>query len=112
MPWFITAICSKETMKRITENSRFIPNKSHTFGFYNYYNEAYQAVKENRCDIHECLYDYLIVEYIEPGIHPDVHSKEWWQWDTKTNSDWKLDDYDFMEFKTEINGVRIYKFII
>jgi hypothetical protein len=86
MPWFITAICSKETVNRITENSRFRPNKSHTFGFYNYYNEAYQAVKENRCDMAECLYDYIIMEYMEPGIHPDVHVKEWWQWDTETKS--------------------------
>jgi len=100
MPWFITSICSKETMKRLSEKEkdhRFIPNRSRTFGFYNTYNEAYQAVKENRCDMAECLYDYIIMECIEPGIHPMVHAKDWWQWDTNTNSWQYLCERDWPE---------------
>ena len=71
MPWFITAIAPK-TPER--------PRQSRTFGFYNTYTEAYVACKENRGNMVECLYDYLIVEYIEPGIHPEVHLSVWWKW--------------------------------
>jgi hypothetical protein len=82
MPWFITAIVGKKTLKKVPEYKHL---NHRTFGFYNTYNEAYEAVNENRCDMHECLYDYIIVEYIEPGIHPLVHTKEWWQWDIHFN---------------------------
>lgn len=84
MPWFITAICSKETMERIAEqakNPKYTPLRNHTFGFYNSYNEAYEAVSQNRGSMCECLYDYIVLEYIECGIHPMVHAEEWFVWD-------------------------------
>ena len=91
MPWFITAICSKKTMESLlgkspNRNPKYLPSRNRTFGFYNTYNEAYQAIKENRGGLDECVYNYIIMEYIEPGIHPMVHATEWWEWDTKSNS--------------------------
>jgi hypothetical protein len=86
--WFITAICSRETMKRLAErhaNALTRPRSSRTFGFYNTHNEAYAAVKENRGSMCEYLYDYIVIEYIEPGIHPTVHVSEWWAWDDAEN---------------------------
>ncbi len=87
MPWFITAICSRKTMESLREKSpnrdpKFLPSRSRTFGFYNSYNEAYKAVEENRGSMEECVYDYIIMEYIEAGIHPMVHATDWWAWDT------------------------------
>ena len=83
MPWFITSIIGKETLEKQARecgiHKRYLSRK-HTFGFYNTYNEAYTAVKENRGNMEECLYDYLVMEYIEPGIHPMVHSEQWWRW--------------------------------
>ena len=82
MPWFITAVIAQETLKA-REEKHGIRNepRSRTFGFYDTYNEAYKACEENRGSMEECLYDYLIMEYIETGIHPMVHAKLWWQWD-------------------------------
>ncbi len=85
MPWFITAICSKETLDSLAKDhptlKQWIPSRKRTFGFYNTYNEAYEAIEENRGSMEECVYDYIIMEYIEPGIHPQVHSVQWWAWD-------------------------------
>lgn len=74
MPWFITSIVNAAKAK--DRNRR-------TFGFYNSYNEACAAVSDNRGNMEECLYDFLVVEYIEPGIHPLVLIEEWWKWNTQ-----------------------------
>lgn len=105
MPWFITSICSQETMEKLREKLLpriYLPNKQRTFGFYNTYNEAYEAVKTNRGNMEECIYDYIVMEYIEPGIHPMVHSTQWWKWDIENNT-WKfLADN---ETPKEFNGI-------
>ena len=69
----------------LERNKKYIPNRSRTFGFYNTYNEAYKAVEENRGSMEECLYDYIVMEYIEPGIHPTVHATDWWVWNSNIN---------------------------
>jgi len=92
MPWFITSIIGKETLEKQAKeygvHKRYLSRKR-TFGFYPTYNEAYTAVKENRGNIEECLYDYVVMEYIEPGIHPMVHSEQWWAWDTEKR-EWRF----------------------
>lgn len=83
MPWFITAICTKETMEEVSNQSKnpiYTPPVNRTFGFYNSYNEAYEAIVQNRGSMDECLYDYIVLEYIECGIHPVVHAEEWFKW--------------------------------
>ena len=37
---------------------------------------------EYRCNMQEYLYNFLVMEYIEPGIHPEVHKEEWYVWDS------------------------------
>ena len=75
MAWFVTAIISKEV-----KNNNCNPLCCRCFGFYNTYCEAASAVNENRGDMHECLYDYIVVEYMEPGIHPHVWGNQWFRW--------------------------------
>jgi hypothetical protein len=90
MPWFITAIATK-------------PNGDtdiHCFGFYNEFNEAFKAVEENRGSMCECLYDYLVMEYIEPGIHPEVHKEYWWEW-VEENNRWE----DGIEKPEQFKGI-------
>lgn len=55
--------------------------ESRTFGFFNTHNEAYKAISENQGSMCESLYDYLVLEYIEEGIHPEVRSESWFKWD-------------------------------
>jgi len=80
MPWFITSVLIKD---------KNLPHSSRVFGFYEKYIDAYEAVNTNRGSMNECLYNYLVVEYIEEGIHPHVHKEEWWNWnDTLTR--WEM----------------------
>lgn len=56
-----------------------------TFGHFCELKDAQEAVAENRCDLHECLYNYLVIEDVPYGIHaqvtgwdPDKPDHEWW----------------------------------
>jgi len=31
----------------------------------------------------ECLYDYIVIEKIQPGIHSLTDKEEWYKWDDK-----------------------------
>ena len=103
MPWFITAIA---TERDSIENPSLELKTKRTFGFYNTYNEAYKAVKENRSNMHECLYDFIVMEYIETGIHPTVFATEWWIWtrvDGYDKEEWVLLPED--QLPSEFNGI-------
>lgn len=85
MPWFITAIVSKNPIE-----------KHRTFGFFNSIIGAERAIHKNSCDMHECLYDYIVLEYIEEGIHPDVKSRDWYQYN---NDCWNyIDEFSVPEY--------------
>ena len=107
MPWFLTSICSRETTRKIYEREPFqsavsLPNRMRCFGFYNSHREAAKAAEENRCNMCECLYDYLVIEYIEEGIHPMVHVEEWYIWNDLLNR-WVYLNGKPMEFQGIIN---------
>ena len=51
-----------------------------TFGFFERYHEAFLAIKNNIGNMQEMLYDYIVLECIEPGIHSKVSAKEWYGW--------------------------------
>lgn len=61
--WFITALASKRREHR-----------PRCFGYYMLKSEALDAIKKNYGSMDECLYDYLVLEYIEPGIHSIAES--------------------------------------
>lgn len=78
--WFITSIYlavpeNKESSTR-AETKR-------TFGFYSHPADAIEAVVTNRCNMHECLYNYLVIENIGEGIHPSAEYEEWYKWEDK-----------------------------
>ena len=35
---------------------------------------------ENRGDMHECLYDYIVIEKVGEGIHPIPNQEIWFAW--------------------------------
>lgn len=51
-----------------------------TFGFYKEYSDALSAVLTNRCNMHEGLYEYLIMEKMKEGIHPLAEEENWFKW--------------------------------
>lgn len=76
--WFLTSIVSTQRV-----------NRTRTFGFYKEYSDAIEAVFENRCNMCECLYDYLVMEKIGEGIHPEVVEEIWFRFDDGLNG-WML----------------------
>jgi hypothetical protein len=96
MPWFVTAISvyrdpesPEVTHPGVGLHPLATPLKvkdKRTFGFFDSHTEAYNAIRENRGDMHECLYNRLVLEYIEGGIHPEVWHSEWYYWDSTKRS--------------------------
>lgn len=76
--YFITAM---EDLPVLENNG----GDTRTFGYYNEFEEADQAVQENRLDMHEHLYRYIIVEEIGQGIHPWVENKWRYKYNHDTN---------------------------
>ena len=77
--YFITCI------QRIPSDTDF-GGDSRTFGYYNNLDDAVIALKENRLDMHEYLYNYAIIEKIWPGIHANAVSVGRYKYAEATNS--------------------------
>lgn len=54
---------------------------SRVFGWYSELEYADEAVLDNTCDIHECAYDYVVVEKISEGVFVCAHEEWWYRWD-------------------------------
>lgn len=73
MNYFITAIYD--------EPGLFVHRKDkRTFGYFNDLILALIAVEENKGNLHECLYNYLVIEGIREGIHAKTEEEYWYQW--------------------------------
>lgn len=54
---------------------------SRCWGYYYDINEAVTAIVENHTDIHECTYDYAVIEGVPDGVLPiDMEELKWFQW--------------------------------
>ena len=51
-----------------------------TFGYYNDREVAIKMVELNNLDIHECLYDYAVVEYIPEGLYNVAEERIFFKW--------------------------------
>ncbi len=52
----------------------------HTFGYYLSEEEARDAARRNVGSMHECLYEWLVIEKIAPGIFAMGEVVQWYQW--------------------------------
>jgi hypothetical protein len=105
MPWFITSICSDEILdklRREMSNQKY-ERPQRTFGFFNTKEEVCNAIKNNFGNMEECFYDYIVLEYIEPGIHPTVHAIEWYKWSNIANRWFSIDKKCPKEFEKLTN---------
>lgn len=57
------------------------------FGYFDTLEEAQKAVSENRHDMHETCYHYLLIEAISVGIHPNAEKVQWYTFDV-ANDKW------------------------
>ena len=53
---------------------------SRCFGYYLNKEEAITAVQENRCDLNEGIYNYIVIEKIGKGIHSITEEETWFEW--------------------------------
>lgn len=84
--WFLTSIWFEVVAIHPTRGEIKTDRKTRTFGYYKGWDAAYKAVKENRCNMHECLYQYLVMEQIDEGIHALCQDEQWFKW---TRNGWK-----------------------
>lgn len=75
--WFITSILFRRDS---IENPSWLYDSKRTFGFYVNCSDAMAAIKENRCNMHECLYNFLVLEEVAEGIHPIAETEVWFEW--------------------------------
>ena len=54
--------------------------RTRTFGYFHKKSKAEEAVKGNRGDMVEALYNYLVIEAMEEGIHPISSNEMWYKW--------------------------------
>ena len=67
-----------------------------TFGYYITKDDAIEAVKHNTLDIHETIYDYMLIEEIEEGLYNPSLTRWWFKYagnDTYT----EIPEPDFMK---------------
>lgn len=76
--YFITAICNDSRSDYFRDRR--------CFGYYALALDAIKAVTENRGDMHECLYDYLVIERVPQGIHAMPESEIWFRWNDEQNT--------------------------
>lgn len=70
---------------------------SRTFGYYEDYLTAEKALNENWCDMHETIYNYAVVEAIEPGIHPYPKERNFFKYDREKGGFFRIPEPE--EFK-------------
>ncbi len=84
--WFLTSIWFEVLATHPVTGEVKTKRDTRTFGYYKGWDKAYNAVKENRCNMHECLYQYLVMECIGEGVHPLPKDEQWFKW---TGKRWK-----------------------
>ena len=89
--YFITSMNSILTEKTDFRSEEATNHVERCFGYYPEKEDAFEAVRRNSCDMHETMYDYIVVEEIEPGIHGMAEVVGWFKYNRET------DGYDPIE---------------
>jgi hypothetical protein len=63
----------------IQDENLFIHGISRQFGWFPTFELADEYVKNNRGDIYENRYKYVVIEEVGPGIHPMVKNEYWYE---------------------------------
>lgn len=65
-----------------------------TFGYFSSFEEAAKRLHANACDMHETIYDFAVVEQIGFGIHPEVETRQFFQYDKKRDGYFEISEPD------------------
>lgn len=61
-------------------------------GYKETFDQAKTALNENRCDIHEGIYKYAVIEEILSGLYPDVINRWFFKWDNKKRGFFEIEE--------------------
>lgn len=84
--YFITAMTNILTEKTNFQSEEAQNHEERCFGYYIEKEDAEEALRLNSCDMHETMYDYAVIEKVEPGIHPYAEITGWFQYNDEKNS--------------------------
>jgi hypothetical protein len=74
------------TVTAITKDRRAL---SRCFGYFFTENAARIAAINNHGGMHECLYDYLVIEKQSEGIHAHAQDVQWYKWIDTDRESWE-----------------------
>lgn len=79
--YFLTAILYKAK----EEGYEPQPITERCFGYFEDRQKALHAADENWADMHECMYNWLVIEKIPEGLHAIPEEEIWYEWDAGVN---------------------------
>lgn len=68
-----------------------------TVGFYQKFEDAYNAVINNSCDIFEHTYSYAMIEELSEGLYPINNGRFLFKWNHDLNQYWSCEEIEEME---------------
>ena len=75
--------------------------ETRTFGYYDNFDDADKALKDNYCDMHETIYHYAVVEKIDAGIHHIAEKRWFYKYDKEKDGFYPIEEPK--EFEHHIN---------
>ena len=80
--WFLTGVSVDEStiIRHPTNGEIKIKMDTHPFGYKFGKAEVLRAVQENEGEMHECLYNYLVIERIGQGVLALAKDEQWFKW--------------------------------
>lgn len=79
--FFITAMTAILTLDTKFDSVEAKNHDSRCFGYFEKLSDAEEAVRKNRADMWETMYEYIVIERIGQGIHPVAEPVGWFQFD-------------------------------
>lgn len=90
--FFVTAF------ENIPESDRnLLIGDSHTFGYFEIYENAKECLHRNIFDIHETCYNYAVVEEIGTGIHPEVSWRQFFKYSKDKDGFFEIEEPKFLK---------------
>lgn len=65
---------------------------SRTFGYYDNFDHADEALRQNCCDMHETIHYYAVVEKIDVGIHPIAEKRWFYKYDEEKGGFYPIEE--------------------
>ncbi len=69
------------TITALVEPTTDHPCGARCFGFHFDIDVACASVAANEANMHEALYQWIVIEEYQPGIHPIAREMSWYRWD-------------------------------